>query len=102
MREYLGRGISPEGLQLRPQRPPLAGRWFHVRHAGGGLGEHIYQVPRHRHREKLRSATRMDDVGYIDGAERPPIEVWGDVEQTMGAFAAGVSSVTFRTEVQDM
>ena len=100
------RGISPEGLQLRPQVRLSAGRWFTFGTQEVVVGNNISsQFQGTAIGEKLRFGdAEWTIVGFIDGAGTAfDSEVWGDVEQTMGAFGRPVfSSVTFRLKSRDM
>ena len=94
------RGVSGQGLALRPQVKLIAGRMFRpgsseivagksiaARFKGGGLGETLHFGQRD-----------WTVVGLLDaGGSGFDSEIWGDVEQLMQAFRRPVfSSVIFK------
>jgi putative ABC transport system permease protein len=100
------RGISPEGLQLRPQVKLAAGRWFTMGTQEIVVGKNIAA---NFNTSAIGEQLRFGDaqwtiVGHIDGSGTAfDSEIWGDVEQMMPAFGRPVfSSVTLRLKSPEM
>ncbi|MBP1657452.1 MAG: transporter permease [Bacteroidetes bacterium] len=100
------RGISPEGLQLRPQVKLSAGRWFSMGTQEIVVGKNIAT---NFNNSAIGEQLRFGDalwtiVGHIDGGGTAfDSEIWGDVEQMMPAFGRPVfSSVTLRLKSPEM
>lgn len=100
------RGISSEGLQLRPQVKLTAGRWFTMGTQEIVVGKNIAtNFNTSAIGEQLRFGDAMwTIVGHIDGGGTAfDSEIWGDVEQMMPAFGRPVfSSVTLRLKSPEM
>jgi len=100
------RGISPEGLQLRPQVRLAGGRWFTRGTQEIVVGKNIAT---HFNNTGIGEQLRFGDaqwtiVGYMDGSGTAfDSEIWGDVEQMMPAFGRPVfSSATVRLKSPEM
>jgi ABC-type antimicrobial peptide transport system permease subunit len=100
------RGISPEGLQLRPQVRLSAGRWFTFGSQEIVIGKNISSQ---FNGTAIGNQLRFGDaqwtiVGEIDGQGTAfDSEIWGDSEQMMPAFGRPVfSTVTFRLKSREM
>ena len=100
------RGVSPEGLQLRPQVKLTAGRWFTMGTQEIVVGKNIAT---NFNTSAIGEQLRFGDalwtiVGHIDGGGTAfDSEIWGDVEQMMPAFGRPVfSSVTLRLKSPEM
>lgn len=99
------RGVSPQGVTLRPQIRMVAGRVFKPGSAeiivGSGIAKGFGGV---RIGEHLRFAQRdWTVVGHFDaGGSGFDSEIWGDVDQLMQSFRRGsYSSMVVRLAQQD-
>ncbi|MEK7671146.1 MAG: ABC transporter permease [Bacteroidota bacterium] len=99
------RGVSPEGLQMRPQVKLVSGRWF-----SSGTNEIVVgsNVAKRFKGCEIGQQIKFGDeqwtiVGHLD-AEGTAFdsEIWGDVERFMPAFGRPVfSSLTMRLSSPD-